>query len=89
MLSLVEMRPTPALQEDPNEDIIDRVPIALAGLNCTGSEQGLDMCPAFQLGEVQLGCRRDRMDVALVCFNGPNPGAVRNPLSIAQLMPRP
>ena len=61
------------LQEDEDAGSTSRMPIVLAGLDCTGSEQTIGACPDFQLGQVGPNCRHN-VDVHLVCDNGPNPG---------------
>ena len=63
------------MQEDEDANSTSRVPIALAGLNCAGSEQTIGACADFQLGQVGTKCRHNA-DVHLVCYNAPNPGAL-------------
>ena len=61
------------VQEDDDPASTARVPIVLAGLNCTGMEQSISGCSDFRLGRGRTNCRHD-IDVHLVCSSGPNPG---------------
>lgn len=56
-----------------------RLPILLAGADCTGDEESLAACPGGTLGDVReaaLGpCSFGRRSVALVCFSDAASGA--------------
>lgn len=61
--------------QQPTRSMADRrIPIWLSGADCTGDEDALTDCPGVGFGNQTRAC--GRLDiVAIVCFNGPEPGA--------------
>ena len=53
-----------------------RVPFWLAGATCDGEEASLTDCPGFALGSNTDACGESDI-LSIVCFNGPDPCALR------------
>ena len=54
------------MQEEPDDSVLRRIPIASFGAACSGTEDRLEDCPL-----PEFVCRHDD-DVILTCFSGPS-----------------